>query len=486
MNCRHYHHPKCINLKSNEAKMYTNKTDSLWACLKCSDVPLVKSMLVLAQKYEQLLAMVEHMANTKISTVGFSIADCATQASPVSTHASAVRNRGDTVSVTTPIPRRINHSPIATGGLHPPNHKVSSPIGLTTLKTPNNLQNKPKSSEEDGAFDSWATVASKKTRSVTNTTPTPGRATKRRSTAPQASFPSVSCNTPTGILTGTYSAQGGIGKQQTNLSVVCSNIPESTSTSLKGRQLDDLNQWRSLSYLLGVTVEPAKVARITRHPNSKHYGEPRLLRVVLNSITEVESVMLSVGRLRDGQCTIRIFPEATWSDRYRGNRSYEEHQRETLGRTILLHGVPAVDSCIEQEHEIHDKEQWFYIRETLSLNDVLAVSVSRLRRSPNYKGNGPRVLKVVLQSQQMADRLLKTWNNLRDRLPSELRLKAACNVHSVTNVDTSKPNTTSTSLKPDTISGSNEFLELDSEAADKTPYLVRMRKQPPMAHPKND
>lgn len=73
------------------------------------------------------------------------------------------------------------------------------------------------------------------------------------------------------------------------------NVPESKSGTIKGKLLDDRNQWNSIWDATGIWVEPTILRRAARHPTSVHYGEPRLLRVTLNSAEETESSPVKIS-----------------------------------------------------------------------------------------------------------------------------------------------------------------------------------------------
>ncbi|CAH8559136.1 unnamed protein product [Dicrocoelium dendriticum] len=208
------------------------------------------------------------------------------------------------------------------------------------------------------------------------------------------------------------------------MKIICSNVPESKANSIKDRLLDDMKQWESICRAIGMQPKQASLCRIIRHLNSLHYGEQRLLQVTLQSGNEAETVLLSAHRLRDSSCGVRIFPDISWSERRQRKQNPGEHRKQTDERSIFVHGVPETQAPEESQVKAHDLEEWRYFREAPSLHDVIASSTSRLPISPNYKGSGPRVLKVLLYSKQTVETVLGNWHKFRTKLPSEIRLKA--------------------------------------------------------------
>ncbi|CAH8565474.1 unnamed protein product [Dicrocoelium dendriticum] len=192
---------------------------------------------------------------------------------------------------------------------------------------------------------------------------------------------------------------------------------------MRGKQQDDLNQWNLICDRIGARVKPTNITRVTRHPNSAHYGEPRILRITLASTDDVEAVLLSAYHLRGERSKIRIFPDVPWSERQREKNNLDDRNTASWRKTTLVHDVPELLTARDEEAHAHDLEEWRYIRETLSAGDVILQSISRLPVSPHYKSNGPSILKLVVQSQQMAAKLMRNWHKMHNALPSELRFK---------------------------------------------------------------
>ena len=55
----------------------------------------------------------------------------------------------------------------------------------------------------------------------------------------------------------------------------------------------------------------------------------------------------------------------------------------------------------------------------------MTTSLARLRPSPNYKGTGPRILKVTLLSEDMVEALMSRWSLQKRQMPPEVKLRVA-------------------------------------------------------------
>ncbi|CAI2737758.1 unnamed protein product, partial [Dicrocoelium dendriticum] len=63
--CRKYFHPRCARLSTSQIKKLHDTTDSLWFCIECSSLPLVRCITVLAQKCDRLSKIVEQATAVK-------------------------------------------------------------------------------------------------------------------------------------------------------------------------------------------------------------------------------------------------------------------------------------------------------------------------------------------------------------------------------------------------------------------------------------
>jgi hypothetical protein len=103
----------------------------------------------------------------------------------------------------------------------------------------------------------------------------------------------------------------------------------------------------------------------------------------------------------------------------------EEARVQRDKRAVFIHGVPELKDAEETKNRQHDCQEWRYIQELLELNKVLTMDIRRLPKSSKYKGSGPRILKVLVQSEDMVTEVLKTWYQRRRTSPPELRMRSA-------------------------------------------------------------
>ncbi|CAH8536993.1 unnamed protein product [Dicrocoelium dendriticum] len=165
--------------------------------------------------------------------------------------------------------------------------------------------------------------------------------------------------------------------------------------------------------------------RVARHPTSVCSGEPRIARGTLDSADETEAVLLSAVRLRNSPSGVCILPDLPWKDNPKEAVDQRGVPNRDSKKTIFVHGVPELLHSSDHVARTHDREQWCYIREALSVDNVIAKFLTSVPSSPNYKGCGPRLMKVILHSEGMTQVLLDCWLRFRARMPTGIRLKAA-------------------------------------------------------------
>lgn len=207
------------------------------------------------------------------------------------------------------------------------------------------------------------------------------------------------------------------------LTLICSNIPESDSPSLRERQEADKKSWSELCSVLEVNIHPVQLTRLSRPPKSPHAGEPRLLRVLLKNESDVETVLLAAFKLRLAKSVIRIYPDIPWRDRQLRKEDHKKDTRIDDFRAVFVHGVPELNDTDELKNKQHDCSEWRYIKELLGTDNIITTRLSRLPHSTNYKGTGPRILKVCLNSEQMVSSLLSSWYQHRRNAPPDLRIR---------------------------------------------------------------
>ena len=212
------------------------------------------------------------------------------------------------------------------------------------------------------------------------------------------------------------------GYQRETKTIICTKFPEPTGTSIAARREEELHHWNNLCKLMGTSVNPISLTRLSRKPESAHAGEPRLLRVTLRTMSDVETILLASHILKDDVDT-RIHPDIPWSTRSsRKNLDPQQARADKNARTILIHGVPELGDDDYGANHLHDCSEWSYIQSTLNLDGVLATDVFRLPRSPAYKGQGPRILKVTLLTDTMLADTLDLWYSCKHLLP-EIRIR---------------------------------------------------------------
>ena len=185
--------------------------------------------------------------------------------------------------------------------------------------------------------------------------------------------------------------------------------------------------WITLpAHKLGISVNPNNLIRLSRKPNSLNHGNPRLIRVLLRSTEELETVLLSAHLLRDGENKIRIYPDVPWYER-RDRLALTTPEAKTARSlsTLYVHGIPEILDDDERGCQTHDLNEWRYVLDLLALQDTVSTSLARVPSSQNYKGTGPKLLRVTLLSEQMAASVIKAWKDGRRVLPPEVRIYAS-------------------------------------------------------------
>ena len=210
--------------------------------------------------------------------------------------------------------------------------------------------------------------------------------------------------------------------RQTPLELICTNIAEPTATTLKMRQLEELSQWQHLCQLMALQVTPESIVRMTRHPSTPHTDQPRLLKVTLRSEKDLEDVLLSSYVLVNA-CKSRIYQNRTWSERQQLKTEPKVVRADDNKRAVFIHGVPETKHQSEMENMKNDLEEWKFIQELLGFPEILTVGLIRLPSSANYRGTGPKILKVSLATSEMVTKVLQTWSKKCKHLPSELRIR---------------------------------------------------------------
>lgn len=207
--------------------------------------------------------------------------------------------------------------------------------------------------------------------------------------------------------------------------MICSNVPEATATSLEGRRKEEEAHWAKLCSQMGINVRAVALTRLVRKNESPHATKPRLLRAVLNSSGDVESVLLAAYLLK-GKTEERIFPDIPWIERQKLRQLPPSEERaERDKRAIFIHGVPeSPDSNAVSQYQ-HDCREWQFIQTLLDEAQLITTEVIRIPSTAPGLRRDPRLLKIMLLTPDMAQRCLRASRAHRATIPPEIRLHAA-------------------------------------------------------------
>lgn len=256
--------------------------------------------------------------------------------------------------------------------------------------------------------------------------------------------------------TSNHNNQCSVLKKNTeDLTVICSNLPEPTATSLKARHEEEVKSWQTICEVMGLNIQPASLTRLSRPRSSPHAGEPRLLRVTLKNMKDVEAVLLSSHLLRKESIEARIFPDIPWSERQKSKKDPKTARINRSKRTLMIHGIPESSDDNEWSKRENDRREWNFVQELLGMKDILTTGLTRIPHSPKYQGSGPRILKVSLLNEIMVDTLVESWNFNKRILPPELKLRtfsslkqrSDCENHIGPRVDHTQDNSSDSSSK---------------------------------------
>lgn len=366
--CRNWHHPTCAQMSTQQIREHMENPTKPWFCSTCNINPIIRSIVAVTNHYESLLNSLRAQLTQGDAPTG-------------------------TSSPTQPAKRmKLHNVPSHPQAEHTQDYgnsksQYTPPAGVKTYASAaasatNKTQLQP---EQEGII----IVTPQK--QPAKSPPAPGRKTETK-------------------------------KQQETLTVICTNIPEPTSTSLATRREEEMQRWSALCKQLGTNVKPTTLTRLSRKKDSPHAGEPRLLRVTLEDMSDVETILLASYLLKETGST-RIYPDIPWTERVK-RQAAEPHSaaEDKNKRAILIHGVPELEDTDKAANHLHDCGEWSYIQQLLELDNTLATDVFRLPRSPNYRGSGPRILKVTLLNTTMVTAVLDAWYQHKHKAP-ELRIR---------------------------------------------------------------
>lgn len=209
------------------------------------------------------------------------------------------------------------------------------------------------------------------------------------------------------------------------LSVICTNIKEPEATLLQDKNKHDREEWLKLCQRMQLQpIQPTSLIRLSRPPNSVHKDKPKLLRVTLKTEKELEEILLSAFLLQTGsENSERIFADTPYWERIQ-KPGHQGSINRSEDRNLIILGVPECnESADKNTQRTHDYQQWKFISETLSIEDVAVVDTFRIPKSPKYMGTGPRPLKLTLLRSTMVNIVKTRWECNRNLLPKELRIR---------------------------------------------------------------
>ncbi|KAF8565212.1 hypothetical protein P879_09727 [Paragonimus westermani] len=209
--------------------------------------------------------------------------------------------------------------------------------------------------------------------------------------------------------------------RESERTVICTNVPESGTPSLQARHEEEKQRWNEILKEVGPNLPAVNLTRLSRPRISPHAGEPRLLRVTLESMSAVEEVSLAVHQLRLKQFPIRVFADIPWTERMRRREEKSTPQKLRDVSTVFVHGVPECTVTDTVESRTHECSQWRFLQEVIELKTTLTISITRLPKRSSYPG--PRILKVSFLTQQMATAALEAFYDHRRFVPPEIRMR---------------------------------------------------------------
>lgn len=236
-------------------------------------------------------------------------------------------------------------------------------------------------------------------------------------------------------------------RKHETMTVICSNVPEPTSESLKGRQLEEQTRWTEICHALGLNIVPTGLTRLSRNRSSPHVDKPRLLRVTFGNTRDLEDVLLASHVLVKSSLNTRIFPDRPWEERQQRKSDPSASRNNEAGKVVLIYGVPELRHDDKCERHKHDVEEWKYITEIYNMQSVVAFDITRLAASPNYQGRGPKIVKVTLARPEMVTAAIRAWHDNKKRGPPEVRLRPFLPTVKTLGTDVPDP-TVSTSDQP--------------------------------------
>lgn len=389
--CGLWYHSACTEMDLTSFRKHLTEPLKPWFCPKCLEDPVAKCVAAMSSHFEMQLAQYSRelqKLQKELETLRL------TNAPPQTASPLVPRSKRPRVSPT-PLPK---HTASSTTEDSP----AITPATHTTVDLP---------TETDPTASDDSMMQSE----VTPLTNVPVTTEWRTVTATQRVKHNKQSAAP-------RQKRNDHENSQDTLTVICSQVPEPQSNSLATRRSEELEKWTELCTKIGVNITPVALTRLTRNKDSPHAAEPRLLRVKLNNMLDVETILLASHVLK-GDTKARIYPDIPWSERHKLRTTEpKELNSEKNQRSIFIHGVPELEDDDKLANYLHDCGEWSYIQQLLKLDTIMATDVYRLPRSVNYRGSEPRILKVTLFTRGMVTATLEKWY-LNKQLAPELRIR---------------------------------------------------------------
>lgn len=275
--CTRCFHASCAKLRPTETKQ-TKST--LWFCINCLKTPLGRCIKTLMQKYESLFALAEESITTRFSAMENKIIE--------------LEKPNSTTPSPNPRPKKrqkqgLSNSFIGTTGsfpIHPAEIEMDRPE-QNPMEAVNHIPEPPSEpTTSQHMKKTWANIACHSAAPVVKAV-----SINRKQLHPSTTQTSIPKPTKTPV--------------RNSLSIICTNIPEPSSTTLQLRAAEERTKWSNLCQTLGIALIPQSIIRLSRKHTSPNYNDPRLMRVTLSTSEDVETQTHSSRS--------QIFPEPSHS-----------------------------------------------------------------------------------------------------------------------------------------------------------------------------
>ncbi|CAH8430476.1 unnamed protein product, partial [Dicrocoelium dendriticum] len=263
--------PQCVGKSVQEVRQTNQVADTIWFCPTCQVIPVVNCLSLLMKKCDRMTEIIAQFVNTKIPPPEVNTATIISHPAKVSSESKpkkrARRSNRTAASVTlnplghlTPISGQASNIPASTSPT------IEASLGDAPM-TPT-AQSRRKSGADNKQV-TYASIASTNTPGGTHLGPfsVPSTRGAKQLSPPTPMVSSKQRELPTKSIKPTLTRQNHAA-----LTLVCTNVPESKSGTIKGKLQDDRNQWSSICEAINIRVEPAMLQRVARHPTSVHSG----------------------------------------------------------------------------------------------------------------------------------------------------------------------------------------------------------------------